>query len=310
VTRAHDDRGREDRRKRSELSQDRDQERAAARSDARSLRLRARRDVSTSIAGAYRSAFRGRGLTFEELRDYNPGDDVRSIEWNATARLGRPISKRMREERDLIVCLLVDLSASLDFGYAGGTKLASARRAAAALATAALWANDRVALASFADGIVDTLSPSAGPLQLERVLQCIGASPASTHTRPGPALDWAVNRLPRHTVTIWISDLLFEDPGAPLRQCARKHELVALRLADPADRLPARSAPVRTRGAESGHSGLLRTRRRNPSEIGAPLDPSLLRSLGVDLGTIWTGARLIPSLQRFFEARSAGTSHG
>jgi uncharacterized protein (DUF58 family) len=280
--------------------------RAAAALDARALRLRARRDVSTALAGAYRSAFRGRGLTFEELREYNPGDDVRSIEWNATARLGRPIAKRMREERDLVVCLLVDVSASLDFGYVGSTKLAAARRAAAALATAALLANDRVALATFADGLVASLAPSGGLLQLERIFQALSEAPASGRTSPGPALEWAVTRLPRHTVTILVSDLLFADPGALLRQCARKHELVVLRIADPADALPRRCAPVRTLGAEGGRRRLLRARRagRQREPIGAPLEPSLLRALGADVGVLWTGSRLIPSVQRFFEERA------
>jgi uncharacterized protein (DUF58 family) len=283
------------------------QESASARStaliDAQALRLRARRDVSTALAGAYRSAFRGRGLTFEELRDYNPGDDVRSMEWNATARLGRPIAKRMREERDLIVCLLVDVSASLDFGYGSGTKRAAARRAAAALATAALLASDRVALAAFGDGLAGTLLPAGGPLQLERLIRILSATPPGQGTAPGTALDWAVHRLPRHTVTILISDMLFADPGAPLRQCARKHELVALRIADRADTLPRRSAPVRTRGAEGGRRGLLRARGGGRA-VGEPLEAGALRALGVDVGTLWTGVRLIPSLQRFFEERS------
>jgi len=280
--------------------------RAAAGLDARTLRLRARRDVSTAIAGAYRSAFRGRGLTFEELREYNPGDDVRSIEWNATARLGRPIAKRMREERDLIICLVVDVSASLDFGYGGSTKRAAVQRAAAALATAALLTNDRVALATFANGLSASLAPSGGPLQLERIFQELCATSTGAKTDPRPALEWAVTRLPRHTVTILVSDFLFADPGAPLRQCIRKHELVALRVADPADTLPRGCAPVRTVGAEADRRGVVRARRsdREGKPIGMPLDLGVLHSLGVDVGTLWTGSRLMPSLQRFFEERA------
>jgi uncharacterized protein (DUF58 family) len=280
--------------------------RATAGLDARTLRLGARRDVSTAIAGAYRSAFRGRGLTFEELRDYNPGDDVRSIEWNATARLGRPIAKRMREERDLVICLAVDVSESLDFGYGGSSKRAAAQRAAAALATAALFANDRVALVTFADGLVASLAPAGGPLQLERIFQKLCATSSGARTSPAPAIEWAVTRLPRHTVTLLISDFIFPDPGAPLRQCLRKHELVALRIADPADALPRRSAPVRTIGAEARRPGVVRARRRNGEgePIGSPLDLTALHRLGADVGTLWTGSRLMPSLQRFFEERA------
>lgn len=273
---------------------------AVANRDARALRLRARRDVSTTLAGAYRSAFRGRGLAFEELREYQPGDEIRTIEWNATARLGRPISKRMREERDLIVALLVDLSPSLDFGSGGATKRGAITRAAAAIAAAALAANDRVALATFAADLIETLSPSSAPHQLERVVRALSAHPRVAHTDARPALDWAVHRLPRHTVAILISDGLFSDPGATLRRCARKHELCLLRVADPADRLPKRIAPIRGRGAESGRSLLLRRRRER---VATSIDPRTLRRLGVEVGELETGRRLLPSLQRFFAER-------
>lgn len=288
--------------------------RTQAELDARALRIRARRDVSTVLAGAYRSAFRGRGLTFEELRDYNPGDDVRWMEWNATARLGRPIVKRMREERDIVLALLVDVSPSLQFGFGAETKLAAACRAAGALAAAAVLAQDRVALLTFDERPRAPLRPAAGPLQLERVFRALGAASATDdsqsepprRTDAGAALDWAVRTLPRHTVTVLISDLLFSDPGAPLRNATRKHEVIALHVRDPSDELPPGMVPVRVAPTEDGHRGLLRGRWR-PGQVGVArpdLAPPLLRSLGVDLGTLWTGARLIPSLHRFFEERA------
>lgn len=271
--------------------------------DARALRLRARRDVSTLPAGAYRSAFRGRGLTFEELRDYRPGDEVRWMEWNATARLGRPIVKRMREERDLVLGLLLDVSDSLDFGAQGDGKRAALRRAAAALAMAAVSSQDRVALATFGDG-VHSLSPAGGPLQLERIFQLLVVPSPGGATAAHAALDWAARTLPRHTVLVLLSDLLFPDPGAPLRWCARKHELVVLRMADPADDPPARMAPVRIISAEEAARGHLRRGRRGaPPRLGRPLDTRLLVSLGAEVGTLRTGSGLLPSLQRFFEER-------
>jgi uncharacterized protein (DUF58 family) len=214
---------------------------------ARSLRVRARRDVTTSLTGAYRSAFRGQGLTFEELRDYAPGDDVRWIEWNATARLGRPITKRMREERDLALALLVDLSPSLDFGFAGATKQDAVRRAAAALAAAATAAQDRVALAVFGAKLERVLPPRAGALQLERVFRALEDPCDAAFTDAAPALDWAAETLPRHSVVVLISDFLFPDPGAALRRCASKHDLVALALRDPTDRPSPKLPPVRVR---------------------------------------------------------------
>ena len=161
--------------------------RTQASRDAQALRVRARRDVSELLAGAYRSAFRGRGLVFEELRDYNPGDDAGWIEWKATARLGRPIVKRMREERDLVLALLVDVSDSLDFGLPGQTKRLAVQRTAAALAAAATRAQDRIALATFASGLRDTVRPAGRsrniarhrPRQLGSGLMTTSATPIS-----------------------------------------------------------------------------------------------------------------------------------
>jgi len=271
---------------------------------ARRLRVRARRDVTTSLTGAYRSAFRGQGLTFEELRDYAPGDDVRWIEWNATARLGRPIAKRMREERDLVLALLVDVSRSLDYGTAEATKQDAVRRACAALAAAAIASQDRVALALFGEHLQRVLSPGTGPLQRERVLHALEESASDERTDAGPALDWAAEKLPRHSVVVLISDFLFPDPGAPLRRCASKHELVALRVRDPSDEPPAHLPPVRVRAAEDRRARVWRRSSQVAHSLAPALPESALRALGADYGELWTGARLLPSLLRFFEERA------
>jgi len=271
---------------------------------ARSLRVRARRDVTTSLTGAYRSAFRGQGLTFEELRDYAPGDDVRWIEWNATARLGRPIAKRMREERDLVLALLVDVSPSLADETGDGGKRDAVQRAAAALSAAAIASQDRVALALFAEKLRRVLAPGTGPLQRERVLHALEADADGARTDAGPALDWAAEKLPRHSVVVLISDFLFPDPGAPLRRCASKHDLVALRVRAPSDAPPAWLPPVRVRGAEDGRTRLWRRAAQAERALLAPVPESTLRALGADYGELWSGARLMPSLLRFFEQRA------
>jgi uncharacterized protein (DUF58 family) len=276
--------------------------RADAALAARALRVQARRDVSTSLTGAYRSAFRGQGLTFEELRDYAPGDDVRWLEWNATARIGRPIVKRMREERDLVLALLVDLSPSLEFGNA--PKLDAVRRAAAALSAAATAAQDRLALAIFADGLVRVLPPAAGRLALERSFRALEAPCRGEFTDAGPALDWAAEKLPRHSVVALISDFLFPDPGAALRRCASKHDLVALCVRDPADRPPRSLPPVRVRDAELRRVRLWRRPRDAEAALAAPVPERKLRALGADYGELRTGKHLLPSLLRFFEERA------
>lgn len=278
------------------------------RSDAsrasRALRLRARRDVSTALTGAYRSAFRGQGLTFEELRDYAPGDDVRWLEWNATARMGRPIVKRMREERDVVVALLVDLSPSLEFGFAGATKLEAVRRAAAALAAAAIAAQDRVALAVFADGLVQVLAPGTGRAALERIFRALATPCAGSRTDAARALDWAAETLPRNSLVALVSDFLFPDPGAALRRCAVEHDLIALRIRDPAERIGRRLPPVRVRDAESSRTRLWRSGRDPDALLAGALAEATLRDSGADCGTLESGARLLPSLLRFLEKRA------
>lgn len=282
--------------------------RTQAERDAQRLRIRARRDVSTALTGAYRSAYRGHGLTFEELRDYQPGEDASRIEWNATARLGYPVAVQMREERDLLLALLVDVSASLDFGYGGATRLAAVRRAAAALAVAGVRANDRIALASFGESVIDTLRPASGPAQLERIFRALGRGPVPGPTNAAPALAWAADTLPRHSVVVLISDLLFPDPGPALAACARKHDLSLLRVSDPADVLPPQMAPVRVSPAEEGRASLWRGRwrRRAARAPREPLDERLLRRRGADCGVLRTGESLIPSLHDFLERRPGG----
>ncbi len=233
-----------------------------------------------------------------------PGDDVRWLEWNATARMGRPIVKRMREERDVVLALLVDLSPSLDFGVAGATKLDAVRRAAAALAAAATAAQDRIALAVFAQELVQVLPPTSGRPGLERVFRALEAPSAGEFTDAGPALAWAAEKLPRHSVVVLISDFLFPVPAAALRRCASKHDLVALCVRDPADRPARRLPPIRVRDAELRRPRLWRNSRVAASALGGALPERSLRALGADFGELWTGTRLLPSLLRFFEERA------
>ena len=158
-----------------------------------------------------------------------------------------------------MVALLVDVSASLDCGAGDGTKLDSVRRAAAALAAAAVASQDRVALACFAGGLRRVLPPAGGTLQRERVFRALDDLAEDAHTDAARALDWASEKLPRHSVVILISDLLFPDPGPPLRRCASKHDLVALCVRDLGDAPPAELPPVRVRDAEDRRARVWRS---------------------------------------------------
>jgi uncharacterized protein (DUF58 family) len=266
--------------------------------DAAGLAIRARRDVARAASGPYRSAQRGRGLIFDELRDYVPGDDAQAIEWNATARLARPIVKQMREERDLCVALLVDASRSVALGF-GAARAASLARAAAALATSVIRARDLVALALFAGERLETLRPRGGPAQLERVLRALERAPEGEPSDLRPALAWTLAALPPHSIVCVLSDGFLREPGALLARCARVHELIVLRVVDPIDAGPAGRAPVRVQGAEGAGRGLWTRRSAAP----APFVEERWRASGVELARLRTGAELARDLRAFFAAR-------
>src|SRR5947199_5914303 len=145
---------------------------------ARRLRFRVRRGAVTDLAGAYLGARPGAGLAFAELRPYEPGYDVRHLDWNVTARQGRPFVRRFAEERALTVWLIVDISASLRFGPDGRTKADRAVQSAALLGTAAIQAGDRVGLALVSDRVEAELPPTAGPRQLARLVRALVATPS------------------------------------------------------------------------------------------------------------------------------------
>src|SRR5271166_4611653 len=161
---------------------------------ARRLRFRVRPEAVTQLAGAYHGARPGVGLTFAELRAYEPGDDVRHIDWNVTARQGKPYVRRFIEERSLTVWLIVDISASLRFGPDGRSKADRAAQAAALLATAAIQNGDRVGLALVSDRVEAELPPGGGPRHLARLLRALVATPAISR---GTALTAGLGRFQR-----------------------------------------------------------------------------------------------------------------
>jgi len=217
---------------------------------ARLLRVRSRREAAGPFAGAWSSAFRGSGIEFEESRPYVPGDDVRSIDWNATARAGEPFVKRFREERDQTVVVLLDLSGSMAFGSGESTKAGTATRAAALVAAAAGHAGDRVGLLAFDARVRAEVPPGRGAAHTTAVVReasRAGARPAAGATDVAAALERASRLARRHAVLFLLSDLrddaLFGGPGrggAALAAAGRRHDLVAAVVSDPLEeRLPA-----------------------------------------------------------------------
>lgn len=203
------------------------------------LQIRTRRLVSETFAGGYESAFRGRGMEFEEVREYRPGDDVRHIDWKVTARMGQPFLKVHREERELTVMLMVDLSASLDFGSSAQSKAEVAAEVAALLAYTAIKSNDRVGLILFTDEVEHYIPPKKGRSHVWRLIrEILSFRPAGRGTDLERAFEYLGKvAAPHRSVVFLLSDFLDPDLSrgegpSSLRIAARRHDLTAVTLAD------------------------------------------------------------------------------
>jgi uncharacterized protein (DUF58 family) len=226
----------------------------------RRLHLRARRVVQTLLGGEYHSAFKGAGLSFEEVREYQPGDDVRTIDWNVTARTGHPFIKRFVEERELTLLLAVDVSGSQRFGTRQLTKRAVAAELAALLALCAVSNNDRVGLVAFTEGVERFVPPNKGPRHVLRLLRDILAfEPQKPGTDLAAALDFVNKVQRRRAIVFLISDFLGGGFTEAFRRAARKHDLIAVRTADPREREWPAVGLVRLEDAETGRQVLVDT---------------------------------------------------
>lgn len=226
----------------------------------RRLHLRARRLVQTLLGGEYHSAFKGAGLSFEEVREYQPGDDVRAIDWNVTARTGHPFIKRYVEERELTILLVVDVSASQRFGTGLLTKRAAAAELAALLSLCAVSNNDRVGLIAFSSEVERFVPPNKGPRHVLRLLRDILAfEPKKTGTDLAAALDYVVKVQRRRAIVFAIGDFLGTDYDKAFRRAARKHDLIAVRTSDPRERDWPAAGLVRLRDVETSRELLVDT---------------------------------------------------
>src|SRR4051812_26299740 len=202
--------------------------------EVRRLQVRTRRRVEGLFAGEYHSAFKGRGIEFADVREYEPGDDVRSIDWNVTARTGRTFIKRFTEERELTVILAVDLSGSGTFGSSGKSKSRTAVELAAVLALAAATNNDRVGLLIFTDQVELFLPPRKGRTHLLRLLrELLNFGPRSRGTDVAGAVDHLSRMLRKRALVFLVSDFLAPPFERELRLASKKHELIAVSIADP-----------------------------------------------------------------------------
>ncbi len=188
------------------------------------------------FSGEYESAFRGRGMEFEEVREYQPGDEVRTIDWNVTARLGRPFVKVYREEREMNVMIMVDCSATLDFGTRSRFKKETAAEVAAVLAYAAIKSNDKVGLMMFTDRVEKYLPAQKGRGHVYRVIQeILTFEPQGKKTNIKNAMEYLGRTMHRHCIAFLISDFLDEGYEKALSIAKQRHDLVGIQLFDPAE---------------------------------------------------------------------------
>jgi uncharacterized protein (DUF58 family) len=226
----------------------------------RRLQLKARRAVEDLLGGEYHSVFKGTGIAFDEVRAYQPGDDVRAIDWNVTARTGRPFVKRFVEERELTLILAVDVSGSQRFGTRQLTKRAVAAELAALLALCAVSNNDRVGLVAFTESVERFVPPKKGPRHVLRLLRDILAfEPRKPGTDLAAALDFINKVQRRRAIVFLISDFLAGGFADAFRRAARKHDLIAVRVADPREREWPAVGLVRLEDAETGRQVLVDT---------------------------------------------------
>jgi uncharacterized protein (DUF58 family) len=274
----------------------------------RRIEIATKRLVDQGVAGDYHSVFKGRGMEFAEVRPYQPGDDVRSIDWNVTARMGHPFVKQFVEERDLTVFLAVDVSGSLGFGSRAILKRELAAEIAALIAFAALRNQDRVGAALLSDRLELFLRPQRRRTHVLRLVREILGRPAAGPTDLERALDAVLATLKQRAVLFVISDFVVAPCERALKAAAARHDLVVVELVDPLDlELPA-VGPIVVRDAETGRAAIVSGRRAGREHAeGRRAERAalrkLLRRLGVDHLELRTDRPYLAPLVAFFEAR-------
>lgn len=279
----------------------------------KAIQIRTQRLVTDALAGDYESAFKGRGLEFEEVREYQAGDDIRHIDWNVTARCGQPHVKEHREERELTVMLLVDVSSSGAFGSGGKFKNEVAAEVAAILAYTAVKSNDRVGLTIFSDRIEHFIPPKKGRAHVWRVIRDIlSFRPEHRGTDLSAALRHLGKVVRRRAVVFLISDFVDTDVqrGGELRILSKRHDITVIRVSDPREEeLPAIGL-LELEDAETGELVLVDTadeRVRKAFYITGVQDrrqhDDYLRRAGIDDIAVRTDSSYVDPIVRFFRRR-------
>lgn len=278
----------------------------------RRIEILTRRLVNDVFSGEYHSVFKGQGMEFDEVRMYQPGDDIRAIDWNVTARMGVPYIKRFMEERELVVMFLLDVSASGHFGSTDKTKIDTAAEICALLAFSAIQNNDKVGAVVFTDEVEEYIPADKGRKHVLHVIrELLVYKPRGKRTDVGGALSFLSRVLNRRAIVFVLSDFVSPDFRRPLAMAARKFDLVALRIGDRREKTLEGSGLLRVWDQEAGEERIVDLGRRDAQERFAAnvrrrdeeLE-SMFRRCGVDYVDIDTGSDYVMPLSRFFRARA------
>ena len=275
------------------------------------IELRTRGLVNSLFTGEYRSVFKGQGMEFSEVREYQPGDEVRSIDWNVTARMRRPFVKRYIEERELTVMLMVDLSGSERFGTVKRFKSELASELAAVLAMSAVRNNDRVGILLFTDRIEHVVPPRKGRRHVLRIIRDLLAfEPKGRGTDLAGAIDYIARMLTQHAIVFIVSDFLSPGIDRPLKILAQHHDVVAITVEDPSEMHLPDLGIARFVDPETGKtvevdtsSRAVRAAYEIQTEKERDDRKHLLRRLAIDEVPVHTDAGVVEPLLKFFRSR-------
>jgi uncharacterized protein (DUF58 family) len=277
----------------------------------REIEIRTEHLANDVFAGQYLSAFKGHGMEFVEVRQYAPGDDVRTIDWRVSARAGRPYVRKYVEERELTVMLVVDASGSMQFGTQATTKAETMAETAATLAFSAIGNNDKVGLVVFSEGIDCYVPPRKGKRQVLRLIrEVLYERPRGRATNLAAALEYVSHVLHRRAVVFVISDFLNEGYGTPLNVLSQRHDVICLRVEDPREAQMPPVGLLELEDAETGRRELVQiggVAARRLAALALQRRATLLREitrLRADLIDLQAGQSPVEPLRAFFERRA------
>lgn len=283
----------------------------------RRIQVRADRLVNDVVVGEYRSVFKGRGMEFDEVREYQPGDDIRTIDWNVTARTGGAHVKRYVEEREMTAVLLVDLSLSGRFGSTHQLKVDVATEISAVLAFSAIKNNDKIGLLIFTDHVEKYIPAKKGKQHVLRVIrELLSFEPVAGGTDLAGALEFLNKVLKRKAVIFLVSDFIDVGFERDLALTRSRHDLIPVRISDPRESSLPDVGLIELEDAETGERVLVDTRRRKIRDAFASTGrgeqeslSGLLRSMGVESLEVSTDRPYMKDLLGFFRRREQRTRH-